>query len=360
MLPKKFGSSCLIMFCKILTAYKEDSMKNKMYWLCSIIYYLIFFGFVSANDITFITSKGERASIDYDLLLKVNFPLINDKEIACQTTLYKETFDRISILLIYKTSATTQEFIEYLKIMYSFPSSEVADILNTLASLELNNVLEQCLLYCPEVKKRAIFSLCSDSIFKRIKLFNSFLRLKIPGELTRTLYVSANKARLLPLVCKKNDSLIDPNHDEHYLDKKLDAIALNEECIPRFNTIIEYENFFNIFFDIIFNFEGKASSDYASFLKQLFDKPELQSNYNIAVFCNLLKFFELELIADCVLEYLALNEKDSNFVRRKIGEVKSTLSTELSTRFGALQALENVIPKPATTPSVFNLWGFLK
>lgn len=331
-------------------------MKNKKYWLFSIVYHLIFFGFSSANDITFITSKGERAFIDYDLLLKVNFPLINDKEIACQTTLYKETFDRISILLIYKTSETTEEFIEYLKIMYSLPSSEAADILNTLASLELNNVLEQCLLYCPELKRRAIFSLCSDSIFKRIKLFNSFLRLKIPGDLTRTLYVSANKARLLPLVCKKNDSFIDPN----YLDKKLDAIELDAECIPRFNTITEYENFFNAFFDIIFNFEGKASSDYASFLKKLFDKPELQSNYNIGVFCNLLNFFELKLIADCVLEYLILNEKNSNFVKRNVGEVKDTLSTELSTRFGAIKTLGNVIPKPDTTPSLFNLWGFLK
>lgn len=311
---------------------------KKKYYSFLIVYASLLVNFVSAYDITLVTSKGEKISIESELLWeKQPSPFVKNNgmyslfdTIQCPT-IFKETFERILMLLIYKKEGDISELIQYLKMTYAtITALAIADIFNTLAFLKLdNNLLEQCLQYCPEDKRKTVFSLCSDSLFEKIKLFNAFLRLKMPlnNGFTRTFDISANKACLLPRVCEMNDLFMGSNN-EFYFDKKLPEIVLPEKCVPHFDTVVELESFFKVFFDTIFRFEH-AISDYSDFFNKLFNKPELQLNYNISVFCNLLDFFQLSLLVDCILEYFAFNSNNIDFKKRNFEEIPDNFLPEL-------------------------------
>lgn len=318
-------------------------MKNKKYYLSLVVYIVLFMNFVSAYDITLVTYKGEKVPIESDLFWETkSSPFVKNNgmyvplDIIECPTLFKETFERIVMLLIYKKESDIVGLIQYLMMLYTnFSELALADILNTLAFLKLdNNLLDQCLWYCPEDKRKTVFSFCCDSLLKKIQLFNVFLRVKIPlnDGFICTLDIPANKARVLPLVCEMHGLFMDANNED-YFSKKLPEIELPQKCVPLFNTVVACQDFFNVFFDAIFSFDERTALNRDDFFQKLLNKPELQINYNISVFCNLLDFFQVSLLLDYILDHFAFNINNIDFKKRKFDEISDNFSSDLQMKY---------------------------
>lgn len=300
---------------KLLKSFSGDINKEKSL-MKKLVYNFVVLTIVSctltlqAYYITLFTKDKQQFALDSDLLSnswmkEFNYP----NDIECPTN-YSDTFVYIHTLLTYRSKNAHEKLITYLsKNASSLNEYQVADILNTLAFLKLDTLLDFVLWHCPLAKEQAIVNLCSNDLYQKFDSFLSYLSIKIPLKdgLFYPLNISANKAWRLPSI-QTVATHMGSKCEIDYLIKEPIEIVLPHRCIPVINTDNEYNKFFDIFFDTILYLSLKKDRfDDPKFFRNLFEKPLLQSEQNVAAFCNLFDFFEVTSLLDDILEYIGFH-----------------------------------------------------
>lgn len=264
---------------------------------------------VKAYDVTLITKNGKPFTLDSDLLAanscqEFNYPFT----IQCPT-IFAETFIYIITLLLHNKNRADDELIIYLSNKASILSEqELADILNTLEFLKLDNLLDFVLWRCALIKEKEVFKLCNDLLRTKLKTLNTYLCIKIPLEngFVYSLEVPINKAWRLPVI---QAVAIDMSSacELDCLIKEPIELTLPASCVPLLNTT-EYSKFFDTFFSTILYLSFKEGKfDDPAFFRNLFENPLLRSEQNIAAFCNLFDYFEVAPLLDCILGYIGFH-----------------------------------------------------
>lgn len=260
---------------------------------------LILFIFANKNlyshKIVLVTEAEERVSIDSELLTVDEIQSPGFAFLACDTikcpTIFKKTLERVARLLDYRKETEYEEILIFFNTRYaSFSAKEAADLLNTFDFLKLETFLDLALANCPLNKETDIFSLCCDSLQKKIQLFNSYLRIKIlfnDGAVIKYIDVPFNVACLLPGLKEKHTFL--KNVNETY--QKPIEVELPEDCVPYYLSLTDQEKFFNVFFKIVKDFNAYGQYDFGDVKNVLFQFGRKYST--TAIFCNLLNFFKL-------------------------------------------------------------------
>lgn len=273
-------------------------MKKIYYYLLS----LLIISDLYSHKIVLVTNTKdkEEVSIDSELLTVGKLPSSEDKEevsnsiflrcdyIECPAK-FKNTLTRIALLLNYRKEGENEKIREFFNKEYRRLShQEIADLLNTFFYLKLEGLLGLALLRCPENQEKEIFSFCCDELNDKIQSFNSFLQVKAPlqnGGIKRV-NVPLTSALFLPRI----ESIFFESRNESFNLQSI-KIKLLDDCVPLID-IDDLDEFFNVFFSAVVRFKINGTRRCYEILKhELFDK-RLYSIQNLAVFCNLLHFFE--------------------------------------------------------------------
>lgn len=283
---------------KIVTT-RQTIMKKIYYYLLSllIIRDLYSHTIILATD----TKNKEEVLIDSELLTVGELPSSEDEGevsnsiflrcdyIECPAK-FKNTLTRIVLLLNHRKKGENEKVREFFNKEYrSLSHQEIADLLNTFFYLKLEGLLGLALLRCPENQEKEIFSFCSDELNKKIQpSFNSFLQVKVPLQNggIKCINVPFTSALFLPRI----ESIFFESRNES-LDLQSIKIKLLDDCVPLID-IDDLDDFFNVFFSAVVQFKINGTVDSYSTLKNELLKTRLYSMQNLAVFCNLLHFFE--------------------------------------------------------------------